>query len=163
GGWGGTPVGEVLPVQLENGTTNAKYFSWINARPTRAGATFPVTQVAADEKTSSAKWNDMPPVSAVNSVRFAKPGATVLLTGNDERRGRAGRADQDDGRSARLRLRRGQRQPRRRARDVAVGQDDGAAGRVDGDEGRRLPRDVHAGRSGHLRHQGQRRSRSEGA
>src|SRR5207253_2412833 len=55
-------------------------------RPTRAGATFPVTQVAADEKTSSAKWNDMPPVSAVNSVRFAKPGATVLLTGTDDRR-----------------------------------------------------------------------------
>jgi uncharacterized membrane protein len=86
GGWGGTPVGEVLPVQLENGTTNAKYFSWINARPTRAGSTFPVTQVAGDEKASSAKWNDMPPVSAVNAVRFAKPGATVLLTGIDERR-----------------------------------------------------------------------------
>src|SRR5436190_17599035 len=86
GGWGGTPVGEVLPVQLENGTTNAKYFSWINARPTRAGATFPVTQVAGDEKASSAKWSDMPPVSAVNAVRFAKPGATVLLTGTDDRR-----------------------------------------------------------------------------
>jgi len=86
GGWGGTPVGEVLPVQLDNGTTNAKYFSWINARPTRAGATFPVTQVAGDEKASGAKWNDMPPVSAVNSVRFVKPGATVLLTGTDDRR-----------------------------------------------------------------------------
>jgi uncharacterized membrane protein len=84
GGWGGTPVGEVLPVVLDN--ANAKYFSWVNARPTRAGSTFPVTQVAGDEKASSAKWNDMPPVSAVNSVRQVKPGATVLLTGLDDTR-----------------------------------------------------------------------------
>ena len=86
GGWGGTPVGEVLPVVLDNGTTSAKYFSWVSARPTRAGATFPVTQVAGDEKSSSAKWNDMPAVSTVNPVRQAKPGATVLLTGSDDRR-----------------------------------------------------------------------------
>ena len=84
GGWAGTPVGEVLPVVLEN--PNSKYFSWVSAKPTRAGSTFPVTQVASDEKASSAKWNDMPPVSAVNSVRLVKPGATVLLTGIDDRR-----------------------------------------------------------------------------
>jgi uncharacterized membrane protein len=84
GGWGGTPVGEVLPVVLENG--NAKYFSWVNAKPTRAGATFPVIQVAGDEKASSAKWADMPAVSTVNSVRQVKPGATVLLTGLDDHR-----------------------------------------------------------------------------
>src|SRR5947208_2349687 len=84
GGWGGTPVGEVLPVVIEN--AGAKYFSELQARPTRAGATFPVTQVAGDEKASSVKWNDMPAVSSVNSVRQAKPGATVLLTGIDNRR-----------------------------------------------------------------------------
>src|SRR4029077_12517596 len=60
--------------------------SWLNARPTRAGAIFPVTQVAGDEKASTAKWNEMPAVSAVNSVRQVKPGATVLLTGADDRR-----------------------------------------------------------------------------
>jgi len=84
GGWGGTPVGEVLPVVIEN--ANGKYFSELPARPTRAGATFPVTQVAGDERASSAKWNDLPPVSSVNSVRQAKPGATVLLTGVDNRK-----------------------------------------------------------------------------
>jgi uncharacterized membrane protein len=84
GGWGGTPVGEVLPVVIEN--SNTKYFSEVQARPTRAGATFPVTQIAGDERASSAKWNDLPPVTAVNSVRIAKPGATVLLTGIDNRR-----------------------------------------------------------------------------
>src|SRR5471032_2076415 len=71
GGWGGTPVGEVLPVLFENGTTNAKYFSMLQAKPTRAGATFPVTQVAGDEKASSAKWNDMAAVSSVNMIRQA--------------------------------------------------------------------------------------------
>src|SRR6185295_13105096 len=84
GGWGGTPVGEVLPVVIEN--ANGKYFSELSARPTRAGVTFPVTQVAGDERASSAKWNDLPAVSSVNSVREAKPGATVLLTGVDNRK-----------------------------------------------------------------------------
>src|SRR4051812_7297950 len=84
GGWGGTPVGEVLPVIIEN--ANAKYFSEVAARPTRAGATFPVTQIAGDEKASSAKWNDMPAVTSVNAIRLAKPGATVLLTGLDNRK-----------------------------------------------------------------------------
>jgi uncharacterized membrane protein len=85
GGWGGTPVGDVLPVVLENG--NTKYFSELfQARPTRAGASFPVTQVAGDEKASSAKWNDMAPISSVNPVRLAKPGATVLLSGIDGRK-----------------------------------------------------------------------------
>jgi uncharacterized membrane protein len=84
GGWGGTPVGDVLPVVIE--TANAKYFSELQAKPTRAGATFPVTQVAGDEKASGAKWNDMPPVTSVNAIRQAKPGATVLLTGIDNRK-----------------------------------------------------------------------------
>jgi uncharacterized membrane protein len=84
GGWGGTPVGEVLPVVIEN--SNQKYFSEVSARPTRAGGTFPVTQVAGDERASNAKWNDLPPVSMVNSVRESKPGATVLLTGVDNRK-----------------------------------------------------------------------------
>src|SRR5207302_11166322 len=72
GGWGGTPVGEVLPVIIEN--SSAKYFSEVQAKPTRAGATFPVTQIAGDEKASSAKWSDMPAVTTVNAIRLAKPG-----------------------------------------------------------------------------------------
>jgi hypothetical protein len=71
GGWGGTPVGEVLPVVIEN--ANAKYFSEVR-RPTRAGATFPVTQIAGDESVARAKWNDLPPVSTVNSMRELEAG-----------------------------------------------------------------------------------------
>src|SRR4051812_30350515 len=85
GGWGGTPVGDVLPVVLES--ANSKYFSELfQARPTRAGATFPVTQVAGDEKASSAKWSEMAAISSVNPIRLAKPGATVLLSGTDGRK-----------------------------------------------------------------------------
>lgn len=84
GGWAGTPVAEVLPVEFETGgarNNTDPFFTQVSVQPTRAGLTFPVTQLADTEKASSAKWNEMPPVSAVNPVRLVKPGATVLLTG----------------------------------------------------------------------------------
>jgi uncharacterized membrane protein len=84
GGWAGTPVGEVLPVTLE--AANPKYFSELSVRPTRAGATFPVTQIAGDEKSSLARWDTMPDVTAVNPIRLLKPGATSLLSAVDNRR-----------------------------------------------------------------------------
>ena len=74
GGWGGTPVGEVLPVVL--GASNAKYLATdISVRPTRAGNSSPVTQIAATEAASTARWSEMPELSAVNLVREVKPGA----------------------------------------------------------------------------------------
>src|SRR4051812_12508717 len=88
GGWAGTPVGEVLPVEFDNGgprnngaTAAAEFFTQVAVRPTRAGIIYPVTQLAPTDKTSAAKWDDLPEVSAVNAVRLVKPGATVLLTG----------------------------------------------------------------------------------
>jgi hypothetical protein len=85
GGWGGTPVGEVLPVVM--GNSNAKYLATdIAVRPTRAGASMPVTQIATTEAASAAKWNEMPELSAVNLVREVKPGASVLLSGTDKAR-----------------------------------------------------------------------------
>jgi uncharacterized membrane protein len=84
GGWAGTPVGEVLPVTMD--AANAKYFSELAVRPTRAGLTFPVTQIAGDEKSSAAKWDTMPVVTTVNPVHLVKPGATVLLNAGDNRK-----------------------------------------------------------------------------
>ena len=78
GGWGGTPVGDVLPVVIE-GAKQPSYFSELSARPTRAGAVFPVTQIAETEDASSTKWDAMPQVSTVNPIREVKPGATILL------------------------------------------------------------------------------------
>src|SRR5439155_1564542 len=84
GGWGGTPVGDVLPVVM--GAANSKYFTELTVRPTRAGSLTPVTQIAATDEASSSKWNDMPDLSTVNLIREVKPGATVLLTGVDKAR-----------------------------------------------------------------------------
>src|SRR5215510_14454446 len=84
GGWGGTPVGEVLPVVI--GNSNSKYLSELSVRPTRAGSLFPVTQIADTEAASVTKWNDMPTVTTVNAVHQVKPGATVLLNAVDNQR-----------------------------------------------------------------------------
>jgi hypothetical protein len=91
GGWGGTPVAEVLPVEFDGGArgnSNGEggYFERLSVHPTRAGALYPVTQLAENEKASATKWDGMPTVSAVNQVRSVKPGATILLTGQSETR-----------------------------------------------------------------------------
>jgi hypothetical protein len=88
GGWAGTPVGEVMPVVIESegGRPTSSYLSTLAVRPTRAGASSPVTQIADTELNSTNRWNDMPEVSAVNPIRAVKPGATTLLTASDNRR-----------------------------------------------------------------------------
>jgi uncharacterized membrane protein len=84
GGWAGTPVAEVLPVVFDEsprGKNAAPYFSHVTVRPTRAGLTYPVTQLAEDARASADKWDVMPQVSTVNPITGVKPGATILLTG----------------------------------------------------------------------------------
>jgi len=68
----------VLPVVID-GAKQPNYFTELSARPTRAGAVFPVTQIAETDDASKSKWDDMPQVSTVNPVREVKPGATTLL------------------------------------------------------------------------------------
>src|SRR5262252_3303568 len=88
GGWAGTPVGEVLPVVLDNdnGRKSASYFSMLPVRPTRAGETSPVTQIAETEARSGERWAEMPEVSSVNPIRAVKPGATALLQATDKQK-----------------------------------------------------------------------------
>jgi uncharacterized membrane protein len=87
GGWAGTPVAEVLPVELEGaaGRGNQPEALWVSVRPTRAGSTYPVTQLADSAQASTTRWNDLPKLTTVNPVTRTKPGATVLLTGTDDR------------------------------------------------------------------------------
>lgn len=85
GGWGGTPLAEALPVIIDAGRSTAPFFSEVSAQPTRAGALFPVTQVA-DGSANTTKWDDLPPVTTVNPIAQVKPGATILLSGTDNRR-----------------------------------------------------------------------------
>ena len=54
-------------------------------RPTRAGANHPATQITDKEEDAAAKWRDLPPLTSLNPIRDTKPGATMLLTGIDER------------------------------------------------------------------------------
>lgn len=84
GGWAGTPVAEVLPVEIEAPARGAApYFSLVSVKPTRDGLTDPITQLPSADKSSGSRWSDLPAVSAVNPVRAAKAGATVLLAGAD--------------------------------------------------------------------------------
>jgi uncharacterized membrane protein len=88
GGWAGTPLADAMPVVLERKLTNADPYSalrWLTVRPTRSGANHPATQIADKEADASAKWRDLPPVTSVNPIRDVKPGATVLLSGMDEK------------------------------------------------------------------------------
>ena len=85
GGWGGTPVAEVLPVTLDaaNSSATGGYFSEVSVLPARAGQTHPVVQMAATEAASLERWRQLPPLTAVNRIQTVKPGASILLTGED--------------------------------------------------------------------------------
>lgn len=87
GGWGGTPVAEALPIVLDV-AANARagqYFSHIAVEPARAGLAHPIAQLAATEKQSVEAWGKLPRLTSVNPIDAVKPGATVLLKGEDDR------------------------------------------------------------------------------
>lgn len=92
GGYAGTAVAEVLPVGLdaadaspagaaEAQTTTAERFQWLKVAVTPLGAAQPVTQLAANEADSDARFKALPPLSSVNRVTRLKPGASTLLVG----------------------------------------------------------------------------------
>jgi uncharacterized membrane protein len=82
GGYLGTPVGEMLPVELEDRPINSEYFDSLKVKPTRAGLTAAATQIAATEKGSEERWQTLPRLTTANAVFRVKPGATLLLSGS---------------------------------------------------------------------------------
>jgi uncharacterized membrane protein len=87
GQWAGTPVAEVLPVEIEGTGQKGGYLAKnLSVHETREGESFPVVQLGGKEKAAVSSWDDMPLVSSVNPVTRAKPGATVLLTGSNGQR-----------------------------------------------------------------------------
>jgi uncharacterized membrane protein len=88
GGYAGTPVSDALPVTIERParTLDTLPVARLHVKPTRTGEAHGVTQIASTEAASTARWNDMPVLTSVNTIRSVKPGATVLLNGIDERR-----------------------------------------------------------------------------
>jgi uncharacterized membrane protein len=85
GGYGGTALGEVLPVELDAGRAGSRdeYFVSLRANPTPAGLGHAVTQLAPDADAAAGVWRTLPALSTVNSVRRVKPGASLLLSGED--------------------------------------------------------------------------------
>ncbi len=84
GGYAGTPVAEVLPLAVERDRPGNRRVSRLTITPTRAGAAHAVTQIAATETASAARWKQLPPLTSVNAPGAIRPGATVLLEGTDE-------------------------------------------------------------------------------
>ncbi len=82
GGYAGTPVADVLPVVLDPLAPDAEesFFAEVRVATTRAGASHAATQIAETEENSVERWDTLPPVTVVNPITEAKPGATVLLT-----------------------------------------------------------------------------------
>jgi uncharacterized membrane protein len=83
GGWAGTPVAEVLPVELGASGGEEPEVARLTIRPSGAGETFPVLQLADSEEESIDRWSNLPELTSVNEITRAKRGATVLLTGRD--------------------------------------------------------------------------------
>jgi uncharacterized membrane protein len=87
GGYGGTPVADALPLQI-NPTTRASDpapLARLKVAPTAAGQGHAATQIMPTQAASIARWNELPQVSTVNAPLPLKPGATALLSGTDER------------------------------------------------------------------------------
>jgi uncharacterized membrane protein len=88
GGWAGTPLSDALPVTLDATRRKPVYPPYeLAVRPTRTGQSHPATQITDREEDAAAKWRDLPPLTAVNTVPLAdlKPGGNALLTGVDDK------------------------------------------------------------------------------
>jgi uncharacterized membrane protein len=85
GGWGGTPVSNALPLTLDRGVRAPSGAVELVIRPTPAGAGHPAVQLAEQDEANAEKWRALPPLTSVNVLGEIKPGATVLLTGTNDR------------------------------------------------------------------------------
>lgn len=84
GGYAGTALGDVLPVTLTQMAPNPDPpLTRLAVRPTRAGSGHAVSQIAATDEASAARWPELPELTTVNSVETVKAGATTLLSAAD--------------------------------------------------------------------------------
>lgn len=80
GGYADTPLADIIPVEFE-ARSDSSFMRTIAVQPTALGNSHPVTRLAPDEQASMLRWNTLPPLTAVNPIYRAKPGASVLLRG----------------------------------------------------------------------------------
>jgi hypothetical protein len=86
GGYGGTPVADVLPLAIDPRTraSEATAFLRLQVEPTQQGGSHAMTQIAETEEASVKRWPELPGVTTINAALPIKPGATLLLNGVDE-------------------------------------------------------------------------------
>lgn len=84
GGWGGTPVEEVMPIVLSDAGAVADYFEEIKVAPTLAGLAHAAVQLDAEPEDVSDRWEALPPLTIVNPIAEVRPGATALLSGSGD-------------------------------------------------------------------------------
>lgn len=88
GGYVGTPLADVMPVELEvTSRSEDERLVEVKAVATADGLRHPTLQVAATDSLVSARWSTLPPLTTVNLLSRAKPGASVLLQGRSGDRG----------------------------------------------------------------------------
>ena len=92
GGFAGTGVADVLPVALDRAPEDLQPDAppvELVLRPTPAGLVHPALQLGATETASTARWDSLPPLTAVNRLGAVRPGATTLLAGRPANGGAA--------------------------------------------------------------------------
>lgn len=84
GGFAGTPVEDLYPFGVAGGAAGGDTVA-VPLRPaiTPAGLSHPALQLAETADSTAARWNALPPVTAVNRIGPLKPGAAVLLDGRN--------------------------------------------------------------------------------
>ncbi len=84
GGYAGTALADTLPVVLTRPAAGAETpLTRLAVRPTRAGTGHAVSQIAATEAASAARWPELPELTTINGVESVKAGATTLLSATD--------------------------------------------------------------------------------
>ncbi|HEY4101928.1 MAG TPA: hypothetical protein VGM20_13730 [Gemmatimonadales bacterium] len=83
GGYAGTPVADILPATLEHGGRPVADTSMATLKlaPTAAGLVHPALQLGPMPAQNVARWDSLPPLTAVNQLGDLRPGADTLLVG----------------------------------------------------------------------------------
>ncbi|MES3032507.1 MAG: glutamine amidotransferase [Gemmatimonadota bacterium] len=88
GGYVGTALSDLMPVDMEVSTRSEDdRLVAVTAVPTAAGLRHPALQVAGSDSLVANRWRTLPPLTTVNLLARAKPGASVLLQGRSGERG----------------------------------------------------------------------------
>jgi len=84
GGWLDTPLSNLLPIAFDPDRNRqpTRLPVKVSVRPTDIGIDHPTLKIGDAKHPADAMWQELPPVTIVNTV-YPRPGAEILLTGND--------------------------------------------------------------------------------